>query len=1354
MGSLRIALCWCGLAALVPLGAVSSGLSDGFADPPRENRPVVWWWWNDDMSHVPRAAITRDLEGLKRVGISGFHIYGGSVTGKGWTEKAKWAFHEANRLGLDGYVMIGAAGCGHRATPHRFAPKDIVFTTVRAEGGRDIRITLPKKGVKETPKNPDGSPELYMDIITLAAPGVPGGADFPLDDVVNVSGYLDSGTDEFVWPNAPTGTWTIVRCASVPKVFGWMGCYIDHLSREAMDFHWDHVMKPLLAALAPDERKALKGVLCDSWEAGTMSWTEEFPEEFRRLHGYSVYPWLVHKAGLGPGDRASRAKFRRDWDETISTLIAENHYAYKRELAHREGLISIAEACGPHQRQGDVRRMQGRCDVAMGEFWMPCNHRPEDTQRFMVRDAATAAHVYGMKEVLAEAFTTIDTYWIESPRTLKPCADRAFCDGLTRVCYHGMKLSGSLTDRPGAIRNVGTHYNPQTTWFEQSKAFNLYLSRCSWMLSQGRFVADALVYAGDAINVFAGMKDVRDALGPGFDYDFCPTELLVQARVENGEIVLPSGMRYKALVISDKNPAAKRMAPGKLPPVTTAPPPSVSHFIPAEARAAIDRIGKGGVPVLRTRNERQVWAAKRTPDFRTDGRQDVSSVDWIHRTGDFGDLYFLANRTEVQQVFTAKLRTVADVVELWNPVTGERKRAIADRTGCGVTEVKVNLPAFGSVFVVFPKEATVAVPRTPNPTLAKPLPGPWTVTFDPKAGGPAGPVVFDELTDWTERPEAEIRHYSGTAEYRTAVAFDPSAMRNGGRVTLDLGKVREVAEVRVNGRDCGTVWTAPCRVDITDAVATNLEIVVRVTNLWPNRLIGDAAHPAAERIARTNLNKYKAEDPLLPSGLLGPVTVRTEARGEWRTVGDVRMYGDLATVRRTSANEAKMVGAFFDLDLSSGFPQGYEACVDASGTEIARPRVPYLGYKFMLHYKLPESGIECWPGARGRTGTFPWFGSQFSKNDPRLPSSAELMLGLQDTTGEVRFDLSSLVVRPRTSHWPEINRDHIAEYTPDIRARGRRRGVMSPSSRPMTTDDFDTLQEWGVTLLRYQMNRNWAAVDACQDLAEYDRWLDGKLDHLDAVVLPECEKRGIDVVIDLHMPPGGKDATKDMNMFHDRRFADHYLACWHRIARRFAGRKGVYGFDLVNEPIQAREALDGCDYWTLQRRAAEIVRSYDSETPIILESNCEDSPWDFSYLSPLKMTNVIYQVHMYIPGEFTHQRVYDRKGKTYNYPDESRGWNRAHLVRALADVRKFQLKHRAKIYLGEFSAAAWAPGAENYIADVISIAEEYGWDWSYHSFREWGGWSVEHEGPDPDHMKRVSDSPRMRALKDGLRRNR
>ena len=175
-------------------------LEQGFLDPPKANRPQVWWWFD---ATAPDAAITRDLEGLKRVGISGFHIYGGSVTEKGWLPRAKWALHEANRLGLDGFVMIGAAGCGHAQTDPRHAQKDLVFTEARMErcNGRDARcpsVVLPKKGVKETPKNADGSPKYYWDIAVLAVPDTTN--DVPLAEVRDVSRYLNRETGVFEWP--------------------------------------------------------------------------------------------------------------------------------------------------------------------------------------------------------------------------------------------------------------------------------------------------------------------------------------------------------------------------------------------------------------------------------------------------------------------------------------------------------------------------------------------------------------------------------------------------------------------------------------------------------------------------------------------------------------------------------------------------------------------------------------------------------------------------------------------------------------------------------------------------------------------------------------------------------------------------------------------------------------------------------------------------------------------------------------------------------------------------------------------------------------------------------------------------
>ena len=306
---------------------------------------------------------------------------------------------------------------------------------------------------------------------------------------------------------------------------------------------------------------------------------------------------------------------------------------------------------------------------------------------------------------------------------------------------------------------------------------------------------------------------------------------------------------------------------------------------------------------------------------------------------------------------------------------------------------------------------------------------------------------------------------------------------------------------------------------------------------------------------------------------------------------------------------------------------------------------------------------------------------------------------------------------------------------------------MSPEG-DMTEDDFRTLREWGVTLLRYQMN----VPDRDRGLDKIGTWIDGRLDHLDSFILPMAEKYGILVAVDLHAAPGGVDASRDMAMFHDAACAAYFVELWRRIAKRFAGRRGLYGYDLINEPVQTVEALPDCDFWNLQRRAAEAIREIDPETPIIVEANLMDSPAAFSFLSPLTLTNVIYEVHMYNPAAFTHQNLREEARPGPVYPDPEKKWDKAYLRRILAPVRDFQERHGARIFVGEFSAVAWAKGAENYLLDCIALFEEYGWDWTYHAFRQWPGWSVEHEGPDARHLVPCDDTPRKRALLEGLSR--
>lgn len=185
--------------------------------------------------------------------------------------------------------------------------------------------------------------------------------------------------------------------------------------------------------------------------------------------------------------------------------------------------------------------------------------------------------------------------------------------------------------------------------------------------------------------------------------------------------------------------------------------------------------------------------------------------------------------------------------------------------------------------------------------------------------------------------------------------------------------------------------------------------------------------------------------------------------------------------------------------------------------------------------------------------------------------------------------------------------------------------------------------------------------------------------------------------------------------------------------------------------MQAYGADGSIDYWTLQAKTAERIRAIDPITPIIVESNRADSPDAFADLSVFKLKDVIYQVHLYAPMEFTHQGInHEQSFSRTHWPDESKGWNRDYLRMQLAPVRAFEQKHRAKIYVGEFSAVSWAEGAENYLADCIAVFNEYGWDWSYHAYGEFEGWSVEHAADKPWQFRPVETTPRKKVLLEGI----
>ncbi len=399
---------------------------------------------------------------------------------------------------------------------------------------------------------------------------------------------------------------------------------------------------------------------------------------------------------------------------------------------------------------------------------------------------------------------------------------------------------------------------------------------------------------------------------------------------------------------------------------------------------------------------------------------------------------------------------------------------------------------------------------------------------------------------------------------------------------------------------------------------------------------------------------------------------------------------------------------------------------DARAEEVTRPRDEWNGVKCMLRLESPSQG-KLYPGVRGFYGTRDWRGHAVTFDVPADATTGTLCLGLQDSTGTVWFDNVKLEAGgfpKRVKHPPPMtNPDPVDRGHPDVE---RLRGCMVAMTHD--PEGLETLASWGANLIRFQLVRNWGKISDNRDLAEYRAWIRGGLDMLDKT-LADCERLGIRVCVDVHVPPGGLDEDRNMAMFFEREYADAFVDVWCEIAARFKDRRALWAYDLINEPVQTRPSPDGLeDYWQLQRRVARAIREIDAETTVIFSVAAGGSPEGFRDVAPVDVPHVIYQVHMYDPHLYTHQYVTHAPDAPVAYPGSLNGQpiDKAFLRQKLQPVRDFQLAYNVPVYCGEFSAVRWAPGAERYLEDCIELFEEYGWDWSYHAFREWDGWSVEH----------------------------
>jgi len=590
-------------------------------------------------------------------------------------------------------------------------------------------------------------------------------------DIINLSDNVKDGI--LKW-DAPEGEWTIIRygwtctgAVTSTNSDGWSGLSLDHLNPDAFKKFSDDVILPLITT-AQSVGTSLHFLQTDSWEMGNVGWTNNFANEFKKFRGYDLTPFLPVLAGRVVESVEQTDRFLHDYRQTIGDCIATYHYQLLSDLAHQHGLGIHPESGGPHSAPVDALKVMAISDFPQGEFWATANtHRINDAERLAVKQSACVAHTNGKRFVAAEGPTSIGPQWERAPKDLKSNIDRIFCSGVNRIVWHCFTSSPKEFGVPGNEYFAGTHLNPNVTWWKQAGDFISYLDRCQYMLQQGLFVADALYYYGDDVPNFVFLKeDVKD-LAFGYDWDKCSKDAIInRLSVKDKKAVFPDGMSYRILILPnqrsiDLDVLRKIETLVKEGLTVVGPRPSFATGLTnfPECDKEVNEIasrmwgaknydnvnnnyGKGKViwsedySLSSFDNAQQIPDSLRTfkhkditgilsdmnvkKDFEFTSVQKNTALDYIHRTSDDMEIYFVVNRfgrkgindfeflyltalPDRYEQLECKFRVSGMIPELWDPMTDQIKKILTYREENGQTIIPLNLEPEGSQFIVFRK---------------------------------------------------------------------------------------------------------------------------------------------------------------------------------------------------------------------------------------------------------------------------------------------------------------------------------------------------------------------------------------------------------------------------------------------------------------------------------------------------------------------------------------------------------------------------------------------------------------------------------------------------------------------------
>jgi hypothetical protein len=640
----------------------------------------------------------------------------------------------------------------------------------------------------------------------------------------------------------------------------------------------------------------LQYVISDSWEAGTANWTDNMIAEFTKRRGYDPRPWMPVLTGKVIESSQESEHFLWDFRKTLGDLLAEYHYDQITAMLHQRGMGHYGES---HEEGrafiGDGMEVKRSNDVPMAAMWTQKPGVNKDLPGYNadIRESASVAHIYGQNLVAAESMTASSGAWAWSPATLKPTADKEMAMGLNRFVIHTSVHQPLLDKKPGlALGPFGQWFTRNETWAEQATPWIRYLARSCYLLQQGHFAADIAYFYGEDSNLTALFGKQGPELPAGYNWDYVNADALVHVLTfNNSQLATPSGMRYRVLVL---DPHSQHMSLPVLRKIrdlvqagaiVSGPKPTDTPSLsddPKEFQSIADQLwgsgagnsaGKGRV--YGDQKLADVLAAMHIdPDFDYSKPELDANLLFVHRTLADGDLYYVDNRNDRNETLEATFRIEGKEAELWHADTGAMEPA-SYRTASGRTTVPLQLEPWGTVFVVFRKPARTAsrtLPAIADEDIAT-VEGPWDLSFEPDRGAPAK-ITLDKLASWSESPDEGVKYFSGAGTYTKTIQAPQEWFKGGAHLIIDLGEVKNLAEVSVNGKALGIVWKPPYRVDVTSTLKPGANTVeIKVTNPWVNRIIGDRQSKATKTYTFTSPKFYKAGSQLVPSGLLGPVRI-------------------------------------------------------------------------------------------------------------------------------------------------------------------------------------------------------------------------------------------------------------------------------------------------------------------------------------------------------------------------------------------------------------------------------------------------------------------------------------------------